>query len=58
MQEQFDTLYQEAIEEMFSHILLEALLAPHELPLVLRLIWWISINTVWFSVANIWEIAI
>ena len=41
-----------------THILLEALLAPHKLPLIIQTDLMNPNNTVWFSVASIWEIAI
>ena len=41
-----------------THILLEALLAPHKLPLIIQTDLMNPNNTIWFSVASIWEIAI
>ena len=41
-----------------THILLEALLDPDQLPVVIQTELMNPANTVWFSVASIWEIAI
>ena len=41
-----------------THILLEALLAPHKLPLIIQTDLMNPNNTIWFSVASIWKIAI
>ena len=41
-----------------THILHEALLAPHKLPLIIQTDLMNPNNTIWFSVASIWKIAI
>ena len=70
--DQFDTLHQDLIEQMFptktwwvqafflldKHILLEALLDSDQLPVVIQIELMNLTNTIWFSVASIWEIVI
>ena len=41
-----------------THILLEALLDSEQLPVIIQIELMNSTNTIWFSVASIWEIVI